>query len=107
MAEKKGSEEELIRSLEIPANIPLYVSIDKDVLCQEEAGHYLEPGGYDFRRDAESTSGIVLSFEKRMEKSCRWISAGNVIRIRVWKVLKMIMQQGTFMVLEKWFEWRE
>ena len=37
MAEKKGSEEELIRSLEIPANIPLYVSIDKDVLCPEEA----------------------------------------------------------------------
>ena len=37
MAEKKGSEEELIRSLEIPANIPLYISIDKDVLCPEEA----------------------------------------------------------------------
>lgn len=37
MAEKKGSEEELIRSLEIPANIPLYISIDKDVLCPEDA----------------------------------------------------------------------
>lgn len=61
MAEKKGSEEELIRSLEIPANIPLYVSIDKDVLCPEEAATTWSRG-YDFRRDAESTSGIVLSF---------------------------------------------
>ena len=59
---KKGSEEELIRSLEIPANIPLYVSIDKDVLCPEEAATTWSQGGYDFRRDAESTSGIVLSF---------------------------------------------
>ena len=35
----------MIRSLEIPANIPLYVSIDKDVLCPEEASHYLEVRG--------------------------------------------------------------
>lgn len=108
MAEKKGSEEELIRSLEIPVNIPLYVSIDKDVLCQEEAATTWSQGDMTLEEMLKVFWHCALILKKRMEKSCRWISAGNVIRIRVWKVLKMIMQTRNFYGSGKnGFEWRE
>ena len=75
MAKKKGSEEELIRSLEIPVNIPLYVSIDKDVPARRKQPL---PGVRDMTLEEMLKVLLVLCLilKKRMEKSCRWISVG-------------------------------
>ena len=68
MAEKKGSEEELIRSLEIPANIPLYVSIDKDVLCPEEAATTWSQGDMTLEEMLKVLLALCSHFEKENGK---------------------------------------
>ena len=68
MAEKKGSEEELIRSLEIPANIPLYVSIDKDVLCPEEAATTWSQGDMTLEEMLKVLLVLCSHFEKENGK---------------------------------------
>ena len=68
MAEKKGSEEELIRSLEIPANIPLYISIDKDVLCPEEAATTWSQGDMTLEEMLKVLLALCSHFEKENGK---------------------------------------
>ena len=77
MAEKKVHEKRIDQAWRF-CNIPLYISIVRMCSVRRNATTWSQRR-YDFRRDVESTSGIcALILKKRMEKSCRWISAGDI-----------------------------
>ena len=101
MAEKKGSEEELIRSLEIPANIPLYVSIDKDVLCPEEAATTWSQGDMTLEEMLKVLLALCSHFEKENGKILQVDICGECDPDKSMESPKNDHKQGTFKVLEK------